>query len=266
VDVIDPTFKNEDNNLFMGMVADGVNPFGNQSTKYSIWPVLLVIYNLPPWLVTKKFFISLTVLIPGEKAPSGEAFDVFIGPLVRDLLLLWEGVPAVDTSVQGELRMFMLRCILLWTVNDFPAYGLISGQQTKGYRGCPVCVTETCAEHSRVLSKMVYLGSRRWLPQEHRFRRARIPFDGNMEVREPPIRPSGEEILEMAEERAQYIADGGREDGDDDPVRENGVKRVSVLFKLPYWVVNFLFRRLCKPVIVVCVRSCCSFIDAAVHV
>ena len=33
VQEIDPNFKDEEVNLYMGLVADGVNPFGNQSTK-----------------------------------------------------------------------------------------------------------------------------------------------------------------------------------------------------------------------------------------
>lgn len=147
-------------------------------------------------------------------------------------------MPSIDTSGDGVVRRFLLRGILLWTINDFPAYGLVAGQQTKGYKGCPVCVTETCADHSRVLSKMVYLGSRRWLPQEHRFRRARVAFDGNSERREPPVRPSGHNILRMAEERELYLIDGGHEDGEDDPVKVHEVKRRSVLFDLPYWAVS----------------------------
>lgn len=238
VERIDPTFKEEDNNVYMGLVADGVNPFGNQSSRYSMWPVLLVTYNLPPWLVSKKFFISLTLVIPGEKAPSPQSFDVFIAPLVRDLVRLWGGVPTVEKSVGGGSRIFSLRAVLLWTVNDFPAYGLILGQQTKGYKGCPVCVTETCASHSTVLKKMVYLGSCRWLPLDHRFRRARAAFDGNTELREAPTRPLGHDILQMGEERAAYLADGGREDGEDDPVKAYGVKRVSILNDLPYWAVR----------------------------
>ena len=95
---IDPSFTEEENNLYLGMVADGVNPFGNQSTKYSMWPVLLLIYNLPPWLVLKSFFISLTLLIPGDRAPTPEAFDIFISPLVRDLQELWRGIRTVDSS------------------------------------------------------------------------------------------------------------------------------------------------------------------------
>jgi hypothetical protein len=33
---------------------DGVNPFGNQSSTHSTWPVVLSLYNLPPWLCKKQ--------------------------------------------------------------------------------------------------------------------------------------------------------------------------------------------------------------------
>lgn len=234
---IDSTFCQEPRNLYLGMVADGVNPYENQSTKYSMWPVLLVIYNLPPWLVAKKFFISLRLLIPGEKAPNGEAFDVFIAPLVRDLLKLWTGVPTVDSLGEDDVCVFVLRAILLWIINDFPTYGLILGQQTKGYKGCPVCMIETLAQHSTALKKMVYLGNQRWLPLQHRFRREQVASDGSPEFEEALRRPLGEEVLQMDVERVQYLTDGGREDGENDPVKLHRVKRVCALHSLSYWMV-----------------------------
>jgi hypothetical protein len=63
---IDQTFVQKESNLYFGMVVDGVNPFANQSLKHSMWLVLIVIYNLPPWLLIRRFFVSLTVIIPGE--------------------------------------------------------------------------------------------------------------------------------------------------------------------------------------------------------
>jgi hypothetical protein len=128
VDDVDATFKELDTNVYMGMVADGVNPHGNQSPKYYVWPILLALYNLPPWLVSKKFFVSLTLLILGDKASTRKMFDIFLAPLVRDLLKLWGGVSAVDASRPRGERRIILRAILLWIINDFPAYRLISGQ------------------------------------------------------------------------------------------------------------------------------------------
>jgi hypothetical protein len=69
VQSIDQEFTERDSNLYVGMVVDGVNPFGNQNTRHSTWPVLTVLYNLPPWLVARCFFISLTIIIPGEMSP-----------------------------------------------------------------------------------------------------------------------------------------------------------------------------------------------------
>jgi hypothetical protein len=195
---------------------------------YSLWVEQLK-SNSGTWHVT----------FAGEKAPSGEAFDIFVAPLIRDLLLMWEGMNAVDMSKPEGLRTFVLRAILLFTVNDLPAYGLISGQQVKGYKGCPVCTGDTCAEHSAMLKKMVYLGHRRYLGMNHRFRRARVAFDGGQELRPPPRRPSGAEILRRGKERQNYLAGGGEKDGVDDPVRIHGVKRLSVFFLLLYWKVRF---------------------------
>ena len=172
-----PDFAEVLTNLHLGLVGDGIIPFKNNALKHSTFVLLITIYNLPPWLLTKKFFISLAVLIPGPKSPTSENIDVFMAPLVRDLLKLWEGVPAVDMSKSVGERSFTLRTLLMWTVNDFPTYGLLSGQQVHGYKGCPLCGPKTCAEHASLLQKMIFLGGRRYLPAAHRFRRERASFN-----------------------------------------------------------------------------------------
>ena len=48
-------FNGEERNVRMGPALDGVNPHILQSSKHSISPVMLVLYNLPPYLVTKRF-------------------------------------------------------------------------------------------------------------------------------------------------------------------------------------------------------------------
>jgi hypothetical protein len=56
MDDIDPTFKENDTNFFMGLVTDDIDPYSNQSSTHSMWPVLLVIYNLPPLATIKEIF------------------------------------------------------------------------------------------------------------------------------------------------------------------------------------------------------------------
>ena len=49
----------------------------------------------------------------------------------------------METYDAHEQEFFKLKAILLWTINDFPAYGNLSGCATKGYYACPICGEET---------------------------------------------------------------------------------------------------------------------------
>src|SRR3954464_6523582 len=125
------SFSDDARNLKLGLSTDGFNPFGEQSSSHSTWPVALCIYNLPPWLCMKRKFIMMPVLIQGPKQPDN-GIDVYLRPLVEELLELWrdEGVPVWDEHKQKE---FNLRALLFVTINDWPALGNISGQSNKGY-------------------------------------------------------------------------------------------------------------------------------------
>ena len=86
VDRTFPTFTNDARNIRFGLSTNGMNPFGEQSSVHSTWPVTLCIYNLPLWLCMKRKFIMMPVLIPGPKQP-GNDIDVYLKPLIDDLLL-----------------------------------------------------------------------------------------------------------------------------------------------------------------------------------
>ena len=245
IDQLYPDFAAVKTNLRLGLIADGIIPFKNSTIKHSTWVLMFTIYNLPPWLLTKKIFISLAVLIPGPKATTSENIDVFLGPVVRDFLKLWRGVPAVNMSQPEGQRAFTLRALLMWTVNDFPAYGLLSGQQVHGYKGCPICGPETCSEYARLLHKMIYMGSRRHLAPDHPFRRARTAFNNHQEWEIAPERPTGEEVCRWGTERDEFLRQGGTDSADNDPVRVHGVKQKSIFFMLPYWKVFSLWFFLC---------------------
>ena len=74
-----------------------MNPYGEFGSAHCTWPVTLYMFNLPPWLCLKRKFIMMSVLIEGPKEP-GNNIDVFLQPLMDDLLLLWkeEGVRGWD--------------------------------------------------------------------------------------------------------------------------------------------------------------------------
>ncbi|XP_074360447.1 uncharacterized protein LOC141700638 [Apium graveolens] len=54
-----PNFASDRRNLRLALSSDGFNPFRGNRTDYSSWPVLLSIYNLPPWLCMKRRGILL---------------------------------------------------------------------------------------------------------------------------------------------------------------------------------------------------------------
>src|SRR6185369_5038430 len=141
VDRAFPTFANDARNIRFGLSTDGMNPFGEQSSGHSTWPVTLCIYNLPHWLCMKQKFIMMPVLIPGPKQP-GNDIDVYLKPLIEDLLLLWKdkGVRMWDAHAEDH---FNLRALLFVTTNDWPALSNLSGQSNKGYRACTHCLEET---------------------------------------------------------------------------------------------------------------------------
>jgi len=54
------------------------------NTNHSSWPILLVIYNLPPRLC-----MMLFMMISGPRHP-GNDIDVYLSPLIEDLKLMWD--------------------------------------------------------------------------------------------------------------------------------------------------------------------------------
>ena len=98
-DALYPDFGNEARNLRLGLASDGMNPFGNLRTSHSSWPVLLMIYSLPPWLCMKRKYIMLCMMIAGQRQ-LGNDIDVYLIPLIEDLRTVWEhGVDVWDGNL-----------------------------------------------------------------------------------------------------------------------------------------------------------------------
>jgi len=67
IEVTWPHFRNEPRNARISLTTDGINPFGDLRTTYSIWPVLIINNNLPPWMAMRKEHAMLTLIIPGTR-------------------------------------------------------------------------------------------------------------------------------------------------------------------------------------------------------
>ncbi|GKD70629.1 putative reverse transcriptase domain-containing protein, partial [Tanacetum coccineum] len=162
-------------NLRLGILADGVD-VNTGNRHHTVWTVLTVIYNLPPWLCMKRKFIMLSVLLSGY--PRND-IDVFLESLVDDLHTLFEiGVDTYDVSIKDN---FNLRVIMLWTINDYPALGTLCGCPYCGFKGCVVCGKDTNCVRLSASSKQSYVGHRRYLPYNHPFRKQKKAFNGQQE-------------------------------------------------------------------------------------
>ena len=53
-------FADEPRNIRFTLGTDGMNPFAKRSNKHNTWPVILTIYNLPPWLCQNRKNLLLT--------------------------------------------------------------------------------------------------------------------------------------------------------------------------------------------------------------
>jgi hypothetical protein len=148
-----PKFGGEPRNVRLGLATNGMNPFGEKNNAWSTSPGLFLNYNLPPWLVAKKFFLLLSMIIPGPSSVKSSNFDVHLAPVFEELVELWKGVKAVDVLQLVRRREFTMRAVLMWTIHDFPAYGTVSGCQHQGYRACPPCGTDIVSRWSKELGK-----------------------------------------------------------------------------------------------------------------
>ncbi|GJV26242.1 putative transposase-associated domain-containing protein [Tanacetum coccineum] len=145
-----PKITKDTRNLRLGISADRVD-VNTRNRHHSVWPVLTVIYNLPPWLCMKRKFINLSVLISGY---SGNAIDVFLEPLVDNLYTLFEtGVDTYDASTKDN---FNLCAIMLWTINDYPVLGTLCGCPYSGFKGYVVCGKDTNCVRLSASSKQSY--------------------------------------------------------------------------------------------------------------
>ncbi len=186
-------FASDVRSVRLGLATDGFNPFRTMSSTYSTWPVVLVPYNLPPWMCMKQSSLILSMVIPGDKSP-GNDIDIFLQPLIDELKKLWQGVDAFDAFTG---RTFKLRAALIWTINDFPAYANVSGWSTKGRIACPSCGDSTHSYWLKHGGKFCYMGHRRWLEANHPFRHQNNQFDGTIELRSAPILPIETEVLKQ---------------------------------------------------------------------
>nr|GEZ02036.1 hypothetical protein [Tanacetum cinerariifolium] len=157
-----PEFAKEIRNIRFGLSSDRINPFENMSSRYS------------------------------PKQP-GNDIDVYLYPLINDMKTLWK--PCVEMYDVDMKEKFRLHAMIFCTINDFPAYGNLSGYSTKGKHACPICEDETSSRWLDNCKKTMFKGHRRSLPSNHPYCGMSLEFDGRTEYGRVRTRFSGDIAL-----------------------------------------------------------------------
>ncbi|TYJ98352.1 uncharacterized protein E5676_scaffold232G00840 [Cucumis melo var. makuwa] len=138
-------FSSDPRNMHLGLASDRFNPFGQMSTSYSMWPVALIPYNIPPWKCMKKTNFSMSLLIPGPRS-IGRKIDVYLQPLIEELKELWD----------FEVR----------------TYDPLTRWRMKGYQACPICMGDRSS--FRLQGRISFIGHRCYLSENHVWCRSKL--------------------------------------------------------------------------------------------
>ncbi|XP_023745410.2 uncharacterized protein LOC111893554 [Lactuca sativa] len=216
-DISYPVFAAERRNVRLALCTNGFQPHGASGKQYSSWPIIITPYNLPPSMCMKEPYMFLTAIVPGPANPK-QKLDVFLQPVVAELKQLWEeGVLTYDVSLRQN---FQLRATLMWTISDFPAYGMLSGWTTAGKLACPHYGKHT---------------------QAFRLQNEKIKFIKNrVEKKGPPPSMNGEETIRQIEELGLLKVTELNAEAVNKSCGKYGWKKRSIFWDLPYWKTNLI--------------------------
>ncbi len=142
--------------------------------------------------------MMVALLISGKENVNMNNIDTFLHPLMDELMTLWRlSVQAMDFGKPKARCSFTFHGIVMWTINDFLGYGLLSRCIHQSYVACPKCGPQTTSQHSSSLRKSVYMGHCRWLRHRHHYQFPQLnnAFDGKPKERgEPPMVTSSEVV------------------------------------------------------------------------
>ncbi|XP_074323310.1 uncharacterized protein LOC141660243 [Apium graveolens] len=213
-------------------VEDGFDPFRDKHAKeYTVWHVVVVVYNLPPSMCTKAPYMFMPLLIPGPTDPTKD-LHVYLRPLIDELKVLWHA--GVETYDMFSRTNFIMKAALLWTISDFPGLAMLSGWSTKGKLSCPVCMGEVKGKQLKYGGKISFYGTARYFLESDDPLRRSTKF-GSVETRSVCARHSGGRAKVMCEQ-IQFPPPGKSHKK---KPRNYGVKHnwthFSPFFELPYW-------------------------------
>ncbi|KAL9227054.1 hypothetical protein vseg_002793 [Gypsophila vaccaria] len=168
------------------------------------------------------------MLIFGSKQP-GNDIDVYLTPLINDLKLLCDtGIQVFDAY---RKEMFNLKVMLLCTIQDYPAYGNLSGYSVKGERGCCICEDGWKGKWLSASRKTVYYDHRSFLPRDHEYRKLKKAFNGEQNFESRPKIFTGQEVVEKVKDIQTIFGELLKNKR---VIPKKGYKKCSCFWRIPY--------------------------------
>jgi hypothetical protein len=87
-------FKDGPRSIRFGPAIDGVFPFSFLSSNYSVFPVGLIVYNIPPWMSVNNEHLMLTLIVPGKHQV--KSMDVYIVSFIDEMQWIWKDIRMYD--------------------------------------------------------------------------------------------------------------------------------------------------------------------------
>ena len=149
-------------------------------------------------------FMFLSMVIPSLSSP-GRNIDVCLRLLIDELTQLWSS-RALTYEISRK-HNFVMRATLIWTINDFPAYGMVSGWRTHGKLACPYCMENNKAFTLTNGGKAYFFYCHHhFLPLNHSYRKnIKDFFVGRVEKDVAPRRLFGEELHDVVSEYSAIV-------------------------------------------------------------
>jgi len=81
-------FKGDKRGISLALCTDGVNPFSHAHVKYSMWPIMVTILNLPRQIRNLFGSVLLLGIIPGNNNLEPKSLDPYLQVVTDELLQL----------------------------------------------------------------------------------------------------------------------------------------------------------------------------------
>eukprot|EP00111_Clytia_hemisphaerica_P011821 TCONS_00034748-protein len=177
----------------LSFCADGVNPLRQENRQYSMCPLLLQILNFPPSFRKSFAGIHMLGIVPGNGSKEAFNLEPYLDVFVEELQEL------MHCTIYLKKKNEEVKVRLCQYIFDTPAMAKVMHICGQGaLRACMWCKNE--GKRISDLNKVVYHGSRKFLPEDHVLRESKGYPGGKPENSEPGVAYSKEEQISLRQQ------------------------------------------------------------------